>query len=69
MINLGSYNYLGYAENHGFCTDQVLKSIDLWLGINQHPKRFKRPRIGYCRNRGVPQKFLHEQQKNITKSK
>jgi len=28
MINLGSYNYLGYAENHGFCNDQVLKSID-----------------------------------------
>ena len=35
MINLGSYNYLGYAENHGYCNDQVLGSIDEWpVGVS-----------------------------------
>lgn len=35
MINLGSYNYLGYAENHGFCNDRVLESIDEWgVGVS-----------------------------------
>ena len=35
LINLGSYNYLGYAENHGFCNDRVVESIDgLGAGIS-----------------------------------
>jgi serine palmitoyltransferase len=27
-INLGSYNYLGFAENHGPCSEQAIKSIE-----------------------------------------
>ena len=27
VINLGSYNYLGFAENTGPCTDAVAKVI------------------------------------------
>jgi serine palmitoyltransferase len=26
-INLGSYNYLGFAENHGTCTDQAIEMV------------------------------------------
>jgi len=41
MVNLGSYNYLGYAENHGFCNDQVLKSIDQWgVGVGSSRNDF-----------------------------
>lgn len=27
-INLGSYNYLGFAENQGPCSEQAIKSIE-----------------------------------------
>jgi serine palmitoyltransferase len=27
-INLGSYNYLGFAENNGPCADQAIESIE-----------------------------------------
>lgn len=27
-INLGSYNYLGYAENEGPCTDAAVESVE-----------------------------------------
>jgi len=27
-INLGSYNYLGFAENQGPCSDEAIKSIE-----------------------------------------
>jgi serine palmitoyltransferase len=27
-INLGSYNYLGFAENNGPCSEQAIKSIE-----------------------------------------
>lgn len=27
-INLGSYNYLGFAENHGQCAEDAVKSIE-----------------------------------------
>ena len=27
-INLGSYNYLGFAENSGPCSEQAIKSIE-----------------------------------------
>ena len=26
-INLGSYNYLGFAENHGKCTDDAIETL------------------------------------------
>lgn len=28
MINVGSYNYLGFAENEGICAKESLKVID-----------------------------------------
>ncbi|CDW52485.1 serine palmitoyltransferase 2 [Trichuris trichiura] len=34
VINLGSYNYLGFAENCGTCAEQVVKSIrDFGVGV------------------------------------
>lgn len=27
-LNLGSYNYLGFADGHAWCTDHVLRSLD-----------------------------------------
>lgn len=34
VINLGSYNYLGFAENTGPCTDAVVKvAVEYGVGV------------------------------------
>ena len=39
-INLGSYNYLGFAENQGPCSDQAIKSIDKY-GVSTCSTRYE----------------------------
>ena len=39
-INLGSYNYLGFAETQGPCSDQAIKSIDKY-GVSTCSTRYE----------------------------
>lgn len=45
MINMGSYNYLGFAENTGFCADAAAE-VTLKYGVGVCSTRQE---MGMCR--------------------
>ncbi|KAJ6647780.1 Serine palmitoyltransferase 2 [Pseudolycoriella hygida] len=38
-LNLGSYNYLGFAENSGVCAENTIKSIESYALVSCSPRR------------------------------
>lgn len=37
-LNLSSYNYLGFAQSEGVCTEYVINNIDKWCVANNGPR-------------------------------